>query len=337
MVTQSVVNGMLSIDVAEAAKKLSPSEKFHPIFEFISHLSRVAKQFPYVVGSGDSNAKQGILNTISNISASTGLWETFESAKEYKNLLLEMSTMSAGGWVGADNASEKIDNVLSSYEQYLKTRNAENALALAWNAHVLDVELKGMIAASSFFSSLIDVSNNNQHDDLLCIRLDLSIDFRQVESMLRACVKSYDLICELIEVSVSENPLELIKIESGSFMAVVKGFPKSISILRKFLEGYAKYAMISKRISDTEVSAKAIQSQLALKKSLEDHGIPTGQIGAELAEAAAALAKQTKNLIGCAETININGTFVSLIDDGMKLLSQERRLLEHDGQQDDNL
>jgi hypothetical protein len=319
---------MLSTDVVAAAARLSRQPDQDLFFQVIEGLSGIAADFPHLLGK--QNGKSEILSRARNIVHGVRAFEFHDAAK---------SVMSAAGEVLHSRPHddfnvywirEGISSFLQKYETFLIGYNEDRAIDLVLNASSFRTQLEGYARALGSVAAALDDGASLDDPSIIQITLDGEFDFAAVKAAIDALCRSYELVCQLIGISASDEPLGLVRIESGSLELKAKGAKAAVSILRKFFVGLVKYAFVRNRIASTIDSTSALNELISARNSMSQVGLSTQNLDRDLEEIAPLISQQFLNLVRNANKIGIDGTFVSLVDDAQGLLSHDPRRLPHD-------
>lgn len=320
---------MLSIDVAAKARLLGRRQEYEEFFRTLTDLHSASDAVFRTVAQ--SNARAEIHAEVRKTISESNPIAFFQAGSAYKSALDAVLHGSSFDDWNLYPVSQALGEVLLKFENFLRAPDEGAALILAWEARSLSQELNGVTRIADGVShSLYQNSAYRSSPEVLTIRISGEADIRDVQLILRGLSRAYQAICELVG-EPDQAPLELLKIETGSFFAALKGGAKAVAILSKFISGVARYALISNRIANTGESAEALNALLTLKSALEAQGISAEGMGPDIAASACALAKQAKVLTKRANDLEIDGTLVSLGDDVAALLGHEVRLIENKG------
>src|ERR1044072_2795784 len=149
----------------------------------------------------------------------------------------------------------------------------------------------------------------------------------------------YSELCRLLDVSTSEYPLELIKLEAGSIWLKVFGESRVISLITKFPESTTSYLYrnftVEGKISAIPQNAQTIDALLQLSKRLEESGIDSAFLKENIKQSAIILGQQLNQFLAGEPNMNINGRKHSVGEElKEKYLQESRTLLIGDGADD---
>jgi len=133
---------------------------------------------------------------------------------------------------------------------------------------------------------------------------------------LQSIEKTYEELCILLNISLSEYPIQLSKIESGSLWVKIFGNTKVIEFLTATLESGAKFIYTNYtnegKISIIPKNVETIESILHLKENLEKQGISSAELNEELKKSSILIAKNLNKLLENESNITINNKIITI-------------------------
>jgi hypothetical protein len=150
----------------------------------------------------------------------------------------------------------------------------------------------------------------------LSIFLNSSYSCQEFIDKLDSIQTIYSELCLLLNVSETEYPLRIIKIESGSLFARIFGESKVIGIFGSLIKDtvsflYRRYTNEG-RIEAISKQAEAIEKVLELNRKLEHAGIDTAESKEVIRKSAVIIADKLNHLLLGEPEIELNGEFISL-------------------------
>lgn len=143
------------------------------------------------------------------------------------------------------------------------------------------------------------------------IYLSGQAEFRQFLQKATALEEIYSEICVLINVSAAQEPLRIVKVESGSVWAWLKGNPKASALIAALLGSAARFIYRNHtdegRLSTIPDKVEKIQAVLQLSDELRRRGISTEGLDAQISKASVKIGAQLERLLEGEEQIEING------------------------------
>lgn len=314
---------MLSTIAAELASELTDRSKYAAFFDLLEALQGTETTIKKLLSAPDQRAN--VVQQLTAAAKSQRPWAVQAAASAYRIKLAYLPS-NAEHSEDVSTLTQDVDAFLVNLENYLVKQSEERLFHLAWHAIFLADRLDGFLIALRLMVEALGVPQLDA-ENVLVIRLAGPVDLEHLKQSISAVQKMYVVVADLLEISAEDEPLELIKVETGSLELIVKGSKAAVLALGKFLSGFAAYVSISKRVADTNVMADSLFAQVGLRDQLVAQGVDVTEIDEQIAGAATALARHTHKLIGNAESVGVNGTFVDLTSDFAKLLPLERKLL----------
>ncbi len=166
---------------------------------------------------------------------------------------------------------------------------------------------------------------------------DLSITFPSIPTLnnlirkLSALEGLYNELCRLLDVSTSEYPLEIVKIEVGSLWLKLFGESRVISLMTKFAESSVSYLYRNftneGKIMAIPQNVEVINSLLQLSENLEQSGIDNSVLKENIQHSAIILGQQLNQLLSGEPAVNVNGRNYSIAEEWEKRFLKDSRTL----------
>jgi hypothetical protein len=142
------------------------------------------------------------------------------------------------------------------------------------------------------------------------IHIPSNQSFEDVLIKLTAIRQIYFELAGIMGISVSEHPIEVIKIEAGSLWVDILGYPKIIEFLEKLANDTISYFYrnftTEGKISALPKNVETIEAVLHLRRDLKAVGINTDDMDEILAKSSVVIAQQLNNLLLKEARIRIN-------------------------------
>lgn len=224
---------------------------------------------------------------------------------------------------------ENFEKTLKSYEpaQTLELLASASLVSAAIRITVDDIEL----VASSLHSH-VTVQDDEQ---LLSILFTHTDDFADIASKLNALGQIYSELCQVLHISLSQYPLKVIKLETGSplWLKLIGNI-----LVVPFLIWFIKNAVLflhrnytrEGRISEIPREIEAADSILQFTRKLEDQGVDVGESKEELKKAIVKISQNLNILLRNQPTIELDGERLSVgkIEEQKFLEQSKNRLLK---------
>ena len=210
--------------------------------------------------------------------------------------------------MGRTNGS--IKQFHDTYENLLQSHTKHNLLYLTFAAHELrQPRIELMITAID--EALQTTREPKEGFSKLLIIFPTTPSVKAIIQKLSALEELYSELCRLLNVSVSEYPLELIKLEAGSIWLKIFGESRVISMITKFLESAVTYLYrnytVEGKITAIPQNVETINSLLQLSKNLEQSGIDNGVLNDNIKQSSIIIGQQLNALLAGEPQVNING------------------------------
>jgi hypothetical protein len=155
-------------------------------------------------------------------------------------------------------------------------------------------------------------------------------DYSDSIDKLSALKLIYSELSCLFDISETENPMQLIKIESGSLLSKVAGNPKIIQTMRELFDRFITYIYRNFTVEGKKptISKQAdfIRDVLNLSKELDEKNIDTTIIDENIKRATIQLSKQLDIVVTGQPSIEINGEKMSIGDEQKQKYLEESKV-----------
>lgn len=235
--------------------------------------------------------------------------------------------------------ASKINDFSIKYDEFIKLYTPELAALVIIEARklssMLDALWTSLLFVENRFSEEGEVEAIYENNEKLLILLTSSMSLGDFGRKLVAIDKIYKELCDLANVSRSEFPLIIKKIESGSLWAELLGSKKVIDLMAAFLGSAVTYIYRNSTkeggISSIPQKVESLDSILDLTLKLQEAGVDTSEAKENLGKAAFALSKQMNILLDGEVEVTINDKNYTVGNEVQKqLLESEKPLkLEH--------
>ena len=203
------------------------------------------------------------------------------------------------------------------YEKFITAQQLGEAAELLAIAQRVDVVIHSSIMfAAVVLKNLCSEAGTERTDDQLEIYLSSETDFLLFLQKINALEQIYEEFCHLFNVSAKQEPLKIVKIESGTAWAWLKGSIVVITAMRSVIEKAAHYLYRNYtdegKLSTIPKKVETIESVLHLSDELKKRAIPTDQLDEHLKKASVLIGNQLEKLLGGEEEIELNGVVIAL-------------------------
>jgi|CXWL01.1.fsa_nt_gi hypothetical protein len=171
----------------------------------------------------------------------------------------------------------------------------------------------------------------NNSEARLWLLLESELDLIRFGAKLQALQIIYNELSNLLSISTTEHPIQIRKIESGSFWADVLGYPKIIELITSLIEDavsfmYRKFTNEGK-ISTIPRKVDAIDEIVQLRNKLRLMDFDTTEMDEHIEKSAVVIAAQLNELLMGEPKIVINGREFSVGDNLKQKFIEARKNL----------
>jgi hypothetical protein len=235
---------------------------------------------------------------------------------------------------------ESIEAFRDAYEKFILAQQLGETAQLLSVAQRVDVAINSSIMfASVVLKNLCSEANAERTEDQLEIYLSSETDFLLFLEKINALEQIYEEFCHLFNVSAKQEPLKIVKIESGTAWAWLKGNIAVVTAMRSVIEKAAQYFYRNYtdegKLSTIPKKVETIESVLHLSDELKKRNISTEQLDEHLKKASVTIGNQLEKLLSGEEQIELNGEVIPLTPNSQqKLIAKKQvKLIEDKGAQ----
>lgn len=224
----------------------------------------------------------------------------------------------------------------SAYQSYTRDRSITHAKQLIDSAKILKNVIDKIEITHKIMTANLNISVDIPNGTLQII-LENPLLYSEFNAKLIAIEKIYLELCSLYNISVNDEPLRIINIESGSMYAKITGNLVVISLMLDLLTGAFehsynvfteshKFTIISKKLETLDQFAD-------LTNKLEEAGIDTSKIKDNLNKSAVKISSELNCLIAGEPSVSLNGKKLSIPKKSKeKYISQSKKYLLENNQ-----
>lgn len=293
-----------------------------------------AANFNKESGKAAASNSYAQLEQVQNAIRNTSLGTIFRQKEQIKRILENYKSFDE---YECEQIIELLDNFERLYESCLKKFNASNAANLSAIATQLLGKFNALEKLLNFLTKHTNksiVKRNNEEE--LLLSLPYVENYDEIISKLINLDKLYSELCLLNNISVSEYPIKVVKIETGSLLiyiignAIIIGF--IIWILKEVIRFIYRNYTNEGKISAIPRQLESVDAILQFTNKLEEHGIDTTKNKEQLQLVTARITDNLNNLVLDQPKISINGEELSVGNElENKYLKEREQLLIGDG------
>jgi len=264
--------------------------------------------------------------------------------KEAENILSSLAETESGldaeTNVRLNTLKIELEAFRDAYEKFILAQQLGETAQLLSVAQRVDVAINSSIMfASVVLKNLCSEANAERTEDQLEIYLSSETDFLLFLEKINALEQIYEEFCHLFNVSAKQEPLKIVKIESGTAWAWLKGNIAVVTAMRSVIEKAAQYFYRNYtdegKLSTIPKKVETIESVLHLSDELKKRNISTEQLDEHLKKASVTIGNQLEKLLSGEEQIELNGEVIPLTPNSQqKLIAKKQvKLIEDKGAQ----
>ena len=232
----------------------------------------------------------------------------------------------------------EVTRFTDAYESFLRNATRETTLGLVVSGKELTDSLLAYSTLAQLVSDRLERPVVLPSPDYQELRLLVTSEPRYEEIVLKftAIRDLYLETCNLLDVSASEYPLEVIDLEAGSLWFRVFGESRVIKLVTRFIEKGAGYLYrrftIEGQIASIPRQIDAVEAVFELSKSLEEVGVDTTIIKDRLQKSGVIISSRLSDLLEGAPSVTVNDQEFSVGDAlTQKYISESKTLLLGEG------
>lgn len=268
---------------------------------------------------------QTIKNDVRDIKDNTTTSEFFTELRDLivhaDQLTMQLSSKSL-------NITQHLEQVNKAYNNYIDSQSVDVATLLIIQSH------RAYAAISAFRDTLSSVRNNliseppktTEKQEVLTLYFSHQSDFETLTRKLSALLAAYKELCVVVGISNSDQPLQIVKVETGSIFIKVIGALLPIKLLESFIKKAAEifYRRFIRegRIETESEYRKEIIEEIGLSNALKKEGINTAEIDERIRFAAKKHSENLFTLMYGEPSVEINGEKITIGD------SKEQQFIE---------
>ena len=260
----------------------------------------------------------------------------FSSIETFRTQLDNITFDRVGEVNNGNEILSKISSFARTYDDYIQFYDPTEASALVFEAKNLSDYLDGFFSVVRDLHASLDGKPLEQStDSLLTLYLSDSMSLEQFANRLLAIHMLYERLAGLMRVDLTEAPLRLQKVESGSLWSEVRGHPKVIGFIVDAIKSTASFVYkkftIQGRIEAIPTKLETLNEVMDFTNRLQAEGVSVEEIHENLRLAAVGIAKDLNTILNGQSKVTLNGETVSVGEEVQKSLelSDSLKTLEY--------
>lgn len=257
-------------------------------------------------GGGSINVNSAATNTYNYFDSAKRLLSNIPSRAFFRALDRATNAISNFAQVGGSTKTTSIhlhlEQFSEKFETFLNKQTPVSAVPVLQGSTKLLIEIETFInTLSSIASQLKTPANLNEDEERFSISFPDEESLREIRDKLSALQAIFDLISNLIGHSETTD-IRVLKLEYGSLLAELAVSRTILNIARPWISSLAQFFYRTKTIegsleSTTTASKTAIKHLVDVRKLLQQQGINTKKMDAEIEEIGYEMAKNVNALV----------------------------------------
>ncbi len=251
------------------------------------------------------------------LSQHVNLQKFFASLEFTKSMLNSANTCLRGNDIAITALQKKIDDVGEKFGIYMVNQTPRNAVELM---RIAEDTLQSFESFSNFLSLIKDNLENQEilpeHNSEISLIIPSVIGFKEFIDKLQAFYQAYDELCQILNISLHDFPLTLVKIESGSLWIKAFGESRVITMILEFITALVRYIHRNftkeGKIESIPRKVESIEEIIKLRKQLERMGIDCSDIDDNIKKCTLTLSGSLSQLLDGQPSIVLNGKTYSV-------------------------
>jgi hypothetical protein len=229
---------------------------------------------------------------------------------------------------------KEVEGFGEAYEKFISNQQLGEVAQLLSVAQRVDAAVSSSI--EFVLITLKNLCSEPQLDETstseqrLEVYLSAKIDFVFFLEKTSALEQIYEEFCHLLNVSVKQEPLKIVKIESGSLWVWLNGNPKAVAAVKSVIEKAAHYFYRNYtdegKILTIPKKVETLESILHLSDELKKRDISTDELDEHIKKASNAIGNSLEKLLAGEEQIELNGEVIALTPRGQQNLIANRQV-----------
>lgn len=214
----------------------------------------------------------------------------------------------------SSKAKGYINDLTKAIEYYLGRKDDRFLFFLLLNkSSRLSIMLRDVEVLSVFIGQKLEqdgVFNVEDNNKRLSIYLDSHVTFGIFILKLEAVNEIYTELAQIMNISVTENPITIRKVESGSVWQDILGYPQIIELVENLINGTVDYFYRTFTNEGKVVSlprnVDVLETVLHLRKDLQAAGINTDEMDESIRKSSVIIALRLNNLLLGEPRVRVN-------------------------------
>jgi hypothetical protein len=237
------------------------------------------------------------------------VWAGIEDLGARANTVAETAI---GQEVG-EEVNNRLNQFSDAYEQFVKTYTVGDTLTLLNLGNDLYTAVDSLRQTVRLTTNALVQELKLQKDEgVIQLKFSSTPTLSELAAKLSALTDIYEKLCQFFDISTATQPLRIAKVETGTWFVKLAGAIPVLGMMSRLLEDAIRYCYRNYtgegKLSMLPRKAEAAEAILELKRKLDEAGIGSREIDANLQAAVVTLAQDLNTLIKGELKIVVNET-----------------------------
>ena len=255
----------------------------------------------------------------------------FESAFKVNSIFTGAATDLPILYSVADRVLHELNAFQDAFDSFTQFHSTSRAIKVVFKAHSFVEAIDSYVEYTEFIGSALrsDHAKPGQFGTLE-LYMPAELNFDEFIARLESVSVIYQELAQIVGVSTSDEPLKILKVESGSLWASLFGNSKIMALMDDFLRSAARHMhrkfTLEGKIEALPTSLKGMNDILNFTKRLEENGVDVKDIHDQLAKGTFLMAKEMNVLLANQSSVTINGEDIQLSESVSQRQLESRRV-----------
>ncbi len=211
-----------------------------------------------------------------------------------------------------DVIGSRIQQTYDAYDTFISSYSVRDVIEFSNSARILIITLHTFRKYTYLIKHSLVVSVNiEEGNSKMSLVLSAHNPYRETIAKLTALQTLYDELCRLLNISTSQYPLQIIKLETGSLWAIIFGESSVVKLITAFIESGVAYLhrnfTTEGKVDAIPKNADVIIALLNLSERLQSSGIDTSVLKENIQQSSVILGKNLNQLLLGEPVVEVNG------------------------------
>ena len=213
--------------------------------------------------------------------------------------------------------SVELESLAERYNEFITVQNPLNAFHLIRTGEIVERSFESLKQMLVFVKhNILEEPLPNERQDTMSLVIFNRPSAENISKWCSALADIYAEVARLIDVSVSDFPLEVVRVETGSTWFKVIGESGVLAFVKHFIKGalvfMRRHFVEEGRLAEIPAKVGAIDKILDLSLKLKEAGLSTARIDSEIEKAALTIAKSVNDILAEQTKIIVDGAVIEV-------------------------